>query len=330
MKRAIWLAAVILAAGCAPKRPEAPKAPGGLKVGLLVSGPVSDHGWNGLAHDAGQELARDTGAQVQELQTKSKGEIEAALRDFAARGFDLVIGHGNEYGDPALKVAKDFPKTKFLITSGRVSAPNVASLVYKLEDATYCVGILAAGLSKTGKVASVGGVQYPVVQSTFDGLRAGALTVNPKISTPVAYINSWDDAGAAKQQTSTLISQGADVIFHNADAAGLGVFQAVQEADKAGKTVYAFGSNADQNAIAPDVVVASAVMDLGKTFDAIAAEVKAGTFQGKPRVLGMKDGFVSVSINAALEPKIPPAILKKEQAAEAGIRSGKLVVKQSA
>lgn len=332
----ILFAGITIVAGCGkqktatPGGSTVPPVPGALKVALIVPGPVSDHGWNGLAHDAGVQMTQDTGTPVSELQIKSEGEIEAALRDFASRGYDMIIGHGNEFGDPAVRVAKEFPHAHFVITAGRVSAPNVTSLVYHLEDATYCLGVLAAGMSKTGKIACVGGKEISVVESTFNGLTAGARSVKPGMPVTLAYVDSWADTGAANRQTATLIGQGADIIFHNADAAGIGVFQAVHEANKTGKTAYALGSNADQTGVDPEVCLASAVLELGRTFETVANEVKAKKFQGTRRELGMKEGFVSVVFNPALKGKIPPAVLKQVEAAEAKIRSGALKVAQSA
>lgn len=329
---ALGLAAA-LAAGCGQKQPGQPATNVGgekpLKVALLVAGPVSDHGWNGLAHDAVQKLAKDTGATVTEQQTNSKGEIEAALRQFAANGTDLIVAHGNEYGQPAMSVAKEFPKTHFVISSGRVEAPNVTSLVYKLEDATYVLGVLAAEMSHTGKAACVGGMEFPPVASTFYGFEQGAHAAKPGFKVTTAYLNSWDDTAAGKQQAATLINQGNDFIFHNADAAGLGVFQAVDDARKAGKDVWALGSNADQSAINPKVILASAVLDPSAPLEAIVKEIQENRFQGTKRLIDMKNGGVTVVVNPALKAQIPPAALKAMEEAEDQIRSGAIVVKQS-
>jgi basic membrane lipoprotein Med (substrate-binding protein (PBP1-ABC) superfamily) len=274
-------------------------------------------------------MKRDSGASVDERRTRTKGEIEAALRDFASRGYDIVIGHGAGYGEPALKVAKDFPDTRFVIPSGRVSGPNVTSLNFKMTDATYLVGILAAGVSKTGKAACVGGRKTPDVTETFNALCDGAEAAGAKLDVATAYIDSWDDKAAARRQTNALINRGADVVFHNADAAGVGVLDAVQDAVKAGRNVTAFGCNANQNDLVtgPDVVLASAVMDLGKALNAVAEEVRNGRFQGTVRSLGMKDGFVSLAINPEMESRIPKATLKKVHDAERAIREGYLTVK---
>jgi basic membrane lipoprotein Med (substrate-binding protein (PBP1-ABC) superfamily) len=276
-----------------------------------------------------QKLAKDTGATVTEQQTKSKGEIEAALRQFATSGYDLIVAHGNEYGQPALSVAKDFPKVHFVISSGRVEAPNVTSLIYKLEDATYVLGVLAADMSKTGKAACVGGMEFPPVASTFYGFEQGAHAAKPGFKVTTAYLNSWDDTAAGKQQAATLINQGNDFIFHNADAAGLGAFQAVDDARKAGKEVWALGSNADQSAINPAVILASAVLDPTAPLEEIAKEIRDGKFQGTKRLITMQNGGVTVAFNPALKDKIPADVMKKVEETEAKIKSGALVVKQS-
>jgi basic membrane lipoprotein Med (substrate-binding protein (PBP1-ABC) superfamily) len=300
-----------------------------MKIALLVAGPVSDKGWNGLAHDAVQKLAKDTGAQVTEQQTKSKGEIEAALRNFAAGGYDLIVAHGNEYGDPAIQVAKDFPKAHFVISSGRVEAPNVTSLIYKLEDATYVLGEMAAQMSKTGKAACIGGMEFPPVASTFYGFEQGAHAVKPGFKVTTAYLNSWDDVVAGKAQASTLINQGNDFLFHNADAAGQGVFQAVQAARKDGKDAWAFGSNADQSEIAPDAILASAVLDPTAPLEEIVKEIQENRFQGKKRLVDMKSGGVTVVLNPKLAGQIPPDVKKRLEETEAAIKSGRITVKQS-
>lgn len=300
-----------------------------MKVALLVAGPVSDRGWNGLAHDAVQRLGKDTGAQVTVQQTKSKGEIEAALSNFAANGYRLIIAHGNEYGEPALRVARDFPNSYFVVSSGRVKADNVTSLVYKLEDATYVLGQMAAELSRTGKAACIGGEEFPPVASTFHGFEQGALATKPDFNITIAYLNSWEDVVAGKSQAATLIAQGNDILFHNADAAGQGVFQAVQEARQAGKNAWAFGSNADQSEAAPDVILASAVLDPTAPLEKIVKEIEEHRFQGTMRLIDMKTGGVTVAFNPALKDEIPDAVRKHAEETMEKIRTGAITVQQS-
>lgn len=293
------------------------------KVALLTAGPISDAGWNAGAYEGLQLVKKQFGAEVSHQQTKSPAEFEAAFRDYAQQGYDLVFAHGNEYGDPALKVAKDFPKTTFVISAGGVSAPNVISMVFDLGQATYLCGEIAALMSKTGKVGAVGGVEIPSVKSTFISFEGGAKAAKPGTKVTSVYIGNWEDQNAAKQQTVALMNAGNDFLIHNADQAGLGVIQAVRESKKG---VYIFGTNKNQNDLGPEVIPASAVLDAPKAFLKVAEEVKSGQAKGRVEFLGFKEGVVTLEYNDALKSKIPAAVLEKVEADKAAIIAGKLEI----
>lgn len=291
------------------------------KVALLSPGPVSDAGWNALAYEGLLAIRDQLGAEVSQIQTKTPAEFEEGFRDFARRGYQLVFGHGFEFQDAAAAVAPDFPGTVFITTSGNTVRKNVAPLRFMLEEATYLEGILAAQMSKTGKAGAVGGIEIPSVKSTIIAFEAGAQSVKPDFAVITSYVGNWEDVGGAKEAALALVQQRCDVLFHNADAAGLGVFRAAQQ-----KQVYAFGANKNQNDIAPDVVIASAVIDIPRGFLAVAREVKAGQFVGKIERLGMKDGVVSFVLNPGLEARIPAAVTARIDAARAAIIAGTLKV----
>ncbi|MBI4551762.1 MAG: BMP family protein [Candidatus Latescibacteria bacterium] len=292
------------------------------KVALLSPGPVSDAGWNASAYEGLQRIKAELGAEVSQVETKTPAEFEQGFRDYASQGYRLVFGHGFEFQDAAATVSKDFPNTVFITTSGTTVRPNVAPIVFEIEQATYLLGMMAARMSKTGKAGAVGGVQIPSVKSSFDAFEAGAKAVNPNCRVIVSYIGNWEDVGAAKEAALALIDQRVDFIFHNADAAGLGVFQAVQER----KGVYAFGSNKDQNGIAPDVILASAALSVPGAFVTVAKQVKEGTFKAQPMHLGMKEGAVSLVINPKLESKIPPDVRTSIEETKQKILAGTLQV----
>ena len=291
------------------------------KVALLSPGPVSDAGWNALAYEGLLAIRDQLGAEIAQVQTKTPAEFEAGFRDFGRRGFNLVFGHGFEFQDAAAAVAPDFPKTVFITTSGNTVRANVAPLRFMLEEATYLEGMLTASMSKTGKAGAVGGMAIPSVKSTILAYEAGAKSVNPKFEVVSSYVGNWDDVGAAKEASLALIGQGADVLFHNADAAGLGVLQAAAE-----RSVWAFGANKDQNAIAPDVVLASAVIDIPRAFLTVARQVQDGSFVARVEKLGMKDGVVSLVYNPALVQRIPADAKARVDAAQQQILSGQLAV----
>jgi basic membrane protein A and related proteins len=287
---------------------------------LLTPGPVSDAGWNAAAYEGLQFIRHQLGAQTALVQTTSPADFDDAFRDFAARGFNLIFAHGFEYTDAALNAGREFPHSYFVVTSGSAASAN-ASISFKIEQAAYILGVLAGGMSITGVAGTVGGIELPAIKLTFAGFERGFLSVRPGGRVLTSFIGSFDDVGAAKEAALAQISQGADVLFHNADAAGLGVFQAAAQ-----RHVYAFGANRDQNDVAPDVVLASAVTSIPQAFLKIASQVKAGDFHPRMLEFGMADGMVRVIANQRLESRIPPSVMTRVKITEQAIVSGKIVV----
>ena len=311
--------AVLNVGGCSSK-PQ-PPADDKFRVALLTPGPVSDAGWNALAYEGLLKIRDTLHAEVSQIETKTPAEFEEAFRDYASRGFHLVFGHGFEFQDAAARVGADFPQTVFITTSGSTVRANVAPLRFLLEEATYLMGMMSAMLSKTGKAGAVGGLEIPPLKSTFMAFAAGAKSVKPDFQVVVSYIGNWEDIGAAKQAALALIEQGCDVLIPNADAASLGVFQAAQE-----KHVMALGTNKNQNHVAPDVIVASGVIDISTAFIQVAQEVNKHTFHGRIIRLGMKEGVITLVYNPAWQDRLPPEVQARVTAAKQQIVTGALVV----
>jgi basic membrane protein A len=287
------------------------------QVALLTPGPISDAGWNAAAFDGLQLIKRQLGAEVATVQTASPADFDDAFRDFAARHFDLIFAHGFEYTDAALKAGLDFPLVKFVVTSGSGSSANVASMSFKIEEAAYVEGVLAGAMSHSGIAGAIGGIELPAIKLTFDGFRRGFIAAHPQGRVVTSFTGNFDDVGAAKEAALAQISQGADFLFHDADAAGLGVFEAAGQAH-----IYAFGANRNQNSVAPAVVIASAVTSIPDAMLKIATAVKAGSFHSGMIEFGMRDGMVRVVINPNLEAKIPPSALERMKQAQDAIMSG--------
>jgi basic membrane lipoprotein Med (substrate-binding protein (PBP1-ABC) superfamily) len=119
------------------------------RVAVLLTGPVSDDGWNASAWEGVETIGRELGARVAKVESLDKSRFEENLRQFASEGWDLVFGHAYEFQDAALRVAKDFPGTTFVVIAGNQSAPNVGAVHFQLEQATYVLGALAAPLSES-------------------------------------------------------------------------------------------------------------------------------------------------------------------------------------
>ena len=275
------------------------------KVALLTPGPISDKSWNGGAYEGLMAIKDSLGADVSHIQTKTPAEFEENFRQYGARKFNLVFGHGFEFQDAALRVAPDFPNTVFITTSGTSVAKNVGGAEFAFEEPSYLAGMVAGRMTKSNVLGMIGGTELPPVKRSFEAFEQGARSVNPNVRVVVSYIGNWDDVSAGKEQAIAQISRGVDIIFQNADAAGLGVFQAVKEA----KDVRIIGSNANQNDIAPEHTLGSVVIDLPHAFLLIAREVQKPGFAGKVFLLGLHDDVVTFVLNPRLTGTVPQQLL---------------------
>ncbi|HEX2723329.1 MAG TPA: BMP family protein [Gemmatimonadaceae bacterium] len=299
------LAAIAITLGACSRSAKGPDAAvDAFRVALLTPGPVSDKSWNGGAY-AGLMAIRDSlGAVVSHIQTKTPAEFDENFRQYGAQSFDLVFGHGFEFQDAALRVAPSYPKTVYVTTSGTSVARNVAGADFAFEEASYLAGLVAGRMTRTSVLGVIGGTELPPVKRSFAAFEEGARRVNPRIKVIVSYIGNWDDASAGKEQAIAQIARGVDVIFQNADAAGLGVFQAVKESGK----VWIIGSNANQNDIAPERTLGSVVIDLPHAFLLIAREVQKPRFTGRVFSLGLHDDVVRYIPNPRTAKAVAPDV----------------------
>ena len=299
---------------------EPPAKPSGFSVALLTPGPISDAGWNAGAYEGLKAIEKELGASVSHVQVKSPSEFEEQFRAYGAKGTRLVFGHGFEFQDAAERVAKEYPKTVFVTTSGSKTAPNLAPIVFELEQAAYLCGLVSGRMTKTGKAGMVGGVELPSIKSTFLAYEAGFVVGHPGGTARPVYTGSFEDVAGAKAAALALADQGCDFLFQNADAAALGVFKGAED-----RKIRTFGTNKDQNALSP-AVLASAVIDMPRAFVEAARRVKDGRFDGQPLHYGLSSGVISFAWNPAAKANVPAAVLDEAKSAEDKIKAGTLVV----
>lgn len=293
---------------------------GEFKVALITPGPVSDAGWSAMAYDGLKGIQAATGAKIAN-EVAGGAKIKDSMRSFAQDGYQLIIGHGFEYNEPAVELSKDFPDTVFVSSSGGKFTRNAGAFRFYLEQGFYLAGILAAETTKTGKIATVGIDTIPSIASTFKAYEAGAKSVKPNIQIIRMSLAMNTDIQAAKQAALSAIDQGADVLIHQANAAAQGVFDAAKE-----KGVFAIGANLDQNSNSSGAVLASATIVAKPAFTALAEEVKAGKHKGGIQLFGMKEGAIDFVMNPALAGKVSPEAMQKVENARKEIEAGKLVV----
>jgi basic membrane lipoprotein Med (substrate-binding protein (PBP1-ABC) superfamily) len=307
-----------IACSDSPRDRRAPAPADAFKVALLTPGPISDQAWNSGAYQGLLRIRDSLNATISHIQTRTPADFEENFRHYGSEGYDLVFGHGFEFQDAAERVAPDFPRTVFITTSGNRLAPNVSPVVFGFEDPSYVAGVLAGSMTRTGTIGAIGGTEIPPVRSSFAAYEAGARAVNPGVRMLTSYVGNWEDASAGKEQAIAQVRQGADFIFQNADAAGLGIFQAARES----RNVAVFGANVDQNAVAPDVIIGSVVIDLPHAFVSVAREVKEGRFRARVIRLGTSSEVTRFVLNPAWRDRVPAAVMARIDSVAQAIASG--------
>lgn len=300
---------------------ETPEAGKGYKVALCLSGAANDMGWCQTAYEGLKLLESEYGCEIAYTENITPDDIEAAFADYAANGYDIVIGHGYEFGDPAVEVAEQYPDTKFIVTEGEVSAENVASYVSKCEEGGYVMGMLAASMSKSGTVGFIGPVQGSSLVKIMNGFEDGAKEINPDIEVQTAWTGSFTDTALGKEAAQAMIDNGADVIGHCANESGTGCINAAKEAG-----VYATGDSYDQNALAPETVISSSVYHIPHVIELAFQSVADGTYEGGIYQFGMKEDAVSIAPYHAMEDQIPDDVKAVIEARVEAIKSGEFEV----
>jgi basic membrane protein A and related proteins len=282
-----------------------------MRVGLITPGSIADAAWNSGAYRGLLEIRDSLGVRVSQVEARTPAEQEEALRTYAAQGYSLVFAHGFEFQAAAERVSRQYPATVIIVTSGERAVGNVAPLIFRLEEASYLCGMVAGGMTKSNVIGFVGGIELPPIKAAYDGWVRGAQAVNPRVQARQIYLNSFDDAAAGREAALALIRVGADMLHHNADAAALGLFQAVKETPG----VYAFGANSDQTQLAPNRVLGSAIIDLPRALLLVAREVRDGKFVPRVESFGLASGVVRYEPNPALEKLLPAGLMVRVRAA---------------
>jgi len=264
----------------------------GLKVALLLSGAANDQGWNQTAYEGAQKACEKYGYELAYTENLEAADISAAFADYASAGYDVVIGHGYEFGDPALEVAETYPDTKFICTEADASADNVASYVMACEQTAYVEGIIAASMTETDKLGAIGPIPGDSLVKIINGYEDGAKSVNPDIEVQTAWTNSYVDTQLAQEAAKAMIDNGVDVIKHCANACGNGAMAAAVDAG-----IWCQGDSYDQSSLAPDNILDSALYNLDVVIDTALGSVADGSFAGDVYNLGMADGAVEVLLS---------------------------------
>ena len=319
ISRFVLLAAAILLPGCAREKPAPrPPEPERFEVALLTSGSIADEGWNAAAYQGIKRIQNELGAAALQQEVRIPADRHARMRALGESRFEVVFGHGPEFGDAARASAPSYPRTVFIVTGGDGIGPNLAPLHFRIEEATWLLGMAAASQSAGARAGAVGTSRSPATLAAFDAFRRGAQSVRGDFQVEEVFTDDPRDETAARAAAIRLIDGGAGALLHSAGEAGAGVLAACTE-----RRIVCFAIPANQNDRAPDALLASAVADVPTAMAEIASLVRHGRFQPRLFSYGMKEGMVTVAWNEELRRRIPPDAMKRIDEAEAAMREGR-------
>ena len=259
-------------------------AAGKFKAAAVMPGTINDGSFNQSCYEGLKAIEKELGAEIAYSEKVSQADQAENLTDYARRGFDFVIAHGGEMDDATLKVAAKFPAVKFFVTNGAAKAANVASGGVNPSHYGYLCGVLGGKMTKTNKLATVSGNEFPLVLTVYQSFTKGVKDYKPNADVGIIYTGSWDDVAKAKEAAFAQIAKGVDVLFPVLDLATLGIIEGARE-----KNVYVFGFSKDQLDVAPKNILGSAIQNYGAVLLEVAKLVKEGGFVGgKTYSLGLE------------------------------------------
>jgi basic membrane lipoprotein Med (substrate-binding protein (PBP1-ABC) superfamily) len=291
-----------------------------IKVAAIYTVPFEQQ-WVSRIHKALKAAEARGEIEYKASENVANADYERVMREYIAGGNQLIVGEVFGVEAAARKVAKDSPKTYFLLgSSGKPQAPNFSVFDNYIQEPAYLSGMVAGGMTQSNKIGMVGGFPIPEVNRLMNAFMAGAKEVNPKVEFSVSFINSWFDPPKAKEATFAMIDQGADVLY----AERFGVSDAAKEKGK-----LAIGNVINTQDKYPDTVVASALWNMEPSIDRALKLVKEGKFSAEdygPYSM-MKHKGSELAPLGTFEKKVPADIVKKVKAREAEILAGKFTVK---
>ncbi len=279
-----------------------------------------DKSFNEAAYNGMERWKKETGKNYLEFEVSNESQREQAIRRMAEKGASPIIAMSFSQASAIEKVAKEFPKLQFAIVDMVVNLPNVQSVVFKEQEGSFLVGMMAAMASKTGKVGFVGGMDIPLIRKFECGYEQGAKYANPKAEVFQNMTGTtgaaWNDPARGGELAKAQFSKGADVVFAAAGGTGTGVYQAAKDAGK-----LAIGVDSNQNHLQPGTMLTSML----KRVDVAVYDVSK-SFKPGVSVLGLKENGVGYAVDKYNEKMVTADMKKKVDAAKADIIAGKIKV----
>ncbi len=340
----LWLivvaAACLLVSSC-EQRTEAKRDGCKIRVGIVFDiGGKNDRSFNAAAWEGVKRAQENLDICLYDVEPGNPTSIEPAMRAFAEKNFDLIIGVGFAQGPIMQKVALNYPNNKFAIVDGvifekdgKTPLQNVASLVFREHEGSYLVGMIAAAKSRSGTIGFLGGMDIPLIHRFETGYEEGARSVNPNIKVIDNYVgvsdHAWNNPGRGKELALAQIDKGADVIFTAAGNSGLGAFDAVEQYGKnehGEANKFVIGVDSNQNGVKPGFVLTSMVKKVDNAVYDVVDEVLNGAFRGGFHVFGLDKDGVAYAMDEHNSALIPADVIQRVEEARTKIGTGEIKV----
>jgi len=298
-----------------------------LSVAMVTdTGGVNDQSFNQSAWEGLQKAEKDLSVKVSYQESSQDSDYAPNLETLLDAGNDLIWGIGFKLGDYVLTEAQNNPDQKYaIIDYAYENTPeNLVGVVFKAEQSSFLVGYIAGKMTKTNKVGFVGGVEGNVIDGFDYGYQAGVKYANPDVTVLRQYAESFNDSAKGKAIANQMYQDGADIVFHAAGGVGDGVIEAAKEQGK-----YAIGVDRDQNDLAPDNVITSAMKRVDIGMYTIVQQLKEGNFPGgQTVVLGLADGGVDIAPTS--DKHVPKEILDEVEVLKQKVIDGEIEVPYNA
>lgn len=326
---AILLVLAMLLGACAQATPEPVEeaAAKPFRVAVIMPSKINDLAFSQSMYDALMAVQKEMGAENFQFDfTDNMFVVEdaaAAIRDYASKGYDLVIAHGSQYGSSLVEIAPEFPNTSFahgttVDTFTDQGVKNVFAYEARSEQGGYVQGVIAAKLSKSGTIGVIGPIETGDAKLYVDGFKAGVLATNPAANLTVTWTGSFSDVAKASEAAQTQITAGADALTGTAQMV-VGAIGVAKD-----KNVPWFGTQSNQASLAPSIVVASQVYKWDIVLRQIMDLIKAGTLGGTAFAIDLANKGEVVEFNS--DYALPDDVKQAAQAAIDGIANGSIKV----
>ena len=318
----------VLLSACGGAAPQAGGSTAGkpLRIAVVMPSATTDMAFSQSMWSALQTIQKEMGGNsAVELQYSENmfkvPDAAAAIRDYASKGFDIVIAHGSQYGSSVQEIAKDFPKTVFAWGTdvNTFGLPNVYAYTAAAQEGGYVNGVMAAMLSKAKQIGVTGPVEVGDAKTYIDGFVQGVAAVSPDIKVNKTWTGSFSDVALMTEAAKTHIAAGADALTGSSQS----VVGSIGAAKEKGDVLW-FGTQSDQASAAPANVVASQVYDWTGMLKQIIADRGKGKLGGETYTLQLKNDGLKMAFNSGYQ--LPDDVKKAAEQAIADIKSGKVTV----